>query len=600
MTSSHGELTNEVERPRPATAPISGRHARLDVQPCGHQDVLIRSGQLRRSYERIDRIVLTHSQPDLTRLAKLQLAPSMGMMRHNERAGSIESGSSLSFDELTAIGDSLVRRRPTELDHAAIATRATQMVERLSGENRALRSELDGYYKKVCKLQKFEMEIEKVRSGYEALVKQSQRREHLEKLMRYKLEAEIKKLRGMNTELQEDLNQALSQLLHSERNNLTETEVTKELRRKDSLMSKLITQNRDILAAKERLQLEVARQRSTVQELRAHIDVLSEALTSARSSTIKYEEEIRRRHIQEQKVDDLQKTLLQLKLLSEKRELVQQQIQQKLEQEVQQLKEHKANRNRVAMETDEGIASDSESPTSVQSLIRQMHDKEQRVLNLQAEVVKWEQKFLEESISKQLVTETAAVANREAHLSAAASVAVECGRISCENTHDAPVRYLQEFYAADNKCAIYEAKLKSLQRQMAEKDAVMRMMGGHASLDEAAGHFYASPHHSKHPSICSLSSLTATPPSSCSSRQSSQVDVSRRYSLLRPDPRPPAHSKSNSLGSSLTSDGEGDISHCPSEDPQLCFLQRNFPTQVALRGGLQSGCDQLKECFWQV
>ena len=40
-------------------------------------------------------------------------------------------------------------------------------------------------------------------------------------------------------------------------------------------------------------------------------------------------------------MDDLQKTLLQLKLLSEKRELVQQQIQQKLEQEVQQLKEHK-------------------------------------------------------------------------------------------------------------------------------------------------------------------------------------------------------------------------------------------------------------------
>lgn len=37
---------------------------------------------------------------------------------------------------------------------------------------------------------------------------------------------------------------------------------------------------------------------------------------------------------------------------------------------------------------DEGIASDSESPTSVQSLIRQVHDKEQRVLNLQAEVVK--------------------------------------------------------------------------------------------------------------------------------------------------------------------------------------------------------------------
>ena len=42
----------------------------------------------------------------------------------------------------------------------------------------------------------------------------------------------------------------------------------------------------------------------------------------------------------------------------------------------------------VAMEMDEGIASDSESPTSMQSLIRQIHDKEQRVQSLQAEVVK--------------------------------------------------------------------------------------------------------------------------------------------------------------------------------------------------------------------
>ena len=42
----------------------------------------------------------------------------------------------------------------------------------------------------------------------------------------------------------------------------------------------------------------------------------------------------------------------------------------------------------VAMEMDEGIASDSESPTSMQSLIRQIHDKEQRVKTLQAEVAK--------------------------------------------------------------------------------------------------------------------------------------------------------------------------------------------------------------------
>lgn len=41
-----------------------------------------------------------------------------------------------------------------ELDHAAIATRATQMVERLSEENQALRQELKSYYKKVSTLEK--------------------------------------------------------------------------------------------------------------------------------------------------------------------------------------------------------------------------------------------------------------------------------------------------------------------------------------------------------------------------------------------------------------------------------------------------------------
>jgi len=41
--------------------------------------------------------------------------------------------------------------------HAAIATRATQMVERLSEENRGLRQELKGYYKKVSRLEKVEI-----------------------------------------------------------------------------------------------------------------------------------------------------------------------------------------------------------------------------------------------------------------------------------------------------------------------------------------------------------------------------------------------------------------------------------------------------------
>jgi hypothetical protein len=43
---------------------------------------------------------------------------------------------------------------PSDIDHALVAARASQLVERLSEENKALREELDGYYKKVSKLQK--------------------------------------------------------------------------------------------------------------------------------------------------------------------------------------------------------------------------------------------------------------------------------------------------------------------------------------------------------------------------------------------------------------------------------------------------------------
>ena len=46
---------------------------------------------------------------------------------------------------------------PYEIDHEAIATRATQMVEILSEENSALRQDLETYYQKVNRLQKVGM-----------------------------------------------------------------------------------------------------------------------------------------------------------------------------------------------------------------------------------------------------------------------------------------------------------------------------------------------------------------------------------------------------------------------------------------------------------
>ena len=45
------------------------------------------------------------------------------------------------------------------------------------------------------------MEIKKISDAYESLVRHSQKRENLEKLMRLKLDAEMKKFKAVNQEL---------------------------------------------------------------------------------------------------------------------------------------------------------------------------------------------------------------------------------------------------------------------------------------------------------------------------------------------------------------------------------------------------------------
>ena len=40
-----------------------------------------------------------------------------------------------------------------------------------------------------------------------------------------------------------------------------------------------------------------------------------------------------------------------------------------------------------SVDHDEGIASDTEAPTSVQALLQQLHEKEQHILNLESEIL---------------------------------------------------------------------------------------------------------------------------------------------------------------------------------------------------------------------
>ncbi|KAK2492878.1 hypothetical protein MC885_005119, partial [Smutsia gigantea] len=105
---------------------------------------------------------------------------------------------------------------PVPSDPFAIVSRAQQMVEILSDENRNLRQELEGCYEKVARLQKVETEIQRVSEAYENLVKSSSKRETLEKAMRNKLEGEIRRMHDFNRDLRERLETANKQLAEKE------------------------------------------------------------------------------------------------------------------------------------------------------------------------------------------------------------------------------------------------------------------------------------------------------------------------------------------------------------------------------------------------
>ncbi|MXQ97980.1 hypothetical protein E5288_WYG009912 [Bos mutus] len=172
--------------------------------------------------------------------------------------------------------------QPMPADPFAIVSRAQQMVEILSDENRNLRQELEGCYEKVARLQKVETEIQRVSEAYENLVKSSSKREALEKAMRNKLEGEIRRMHDFNRDLRERLETANKQLAEKEYEGSEDTRKT---------ISQLFAKNKESQREKEKLEAELATARSTNEDQRRHIEIRDQALSNAQAKVVKLEEE---------------------------------------------------------------------------------------------------------------------------------------------------------------------------------------------------------------------------------------------------------------------------------------------------------------------
>uniref|UniRef100_A0A8C6VNF9 Angiomotin like 1 n=1 Tax=Naja naja TaxID=35670 RepID=A0A8C6VNF9_NAJNA len=269
-------------------------------------------------------------------------------------------------------------QQPLTPDAFTIVQRAQQMVEMLSEDNEALQKELEGYYDKADKLQKFEMEIQRISEAYEDLVKITTKRESLDKAMRNKLEGEIRRLHDFNRDLHDRLETANRQLASREFEG-HENKATEDL---------YASQNKEYLKEKEKLEMDLTALRLTNEEHRRHIEILDQALNSAQAKVIKLEAELRKKQAHVEKVEKLQQALTQLQAAYEKREQMEHRLRTRLERELESLRLQQKQGNYQAAPVPE---------YNVPALMELVREKDERILALEADMTKWEQKYLEEN-----------------------------------------------------------------------------------------------------------------------------------------------------------------------------------------------------------
>ncbi|XP_003780856.1 angiomotin-like protein 1 [Otolemur garnettii] len=347
-------------------------------------------------------------------------------------------------------------------DAFAIVERAQQMVEILTEENRVLHQELQGYYDNADKLHKFEKELQRISEAYESLVKSTTKRESLDKAMRNKLEGEIRRLHDFNRDLRDRLETANRQL---------------SSRAYDGLEDKAAEghhspQNKEFLKEKEKLEMELAAVRTASEDHRRHIEILDQALSNAQARVIKLEEELREKQAYVEKVEKLQQALTQLQSACEKREQMERRLRTWLERELDALRAQQKHGNGQAASMPEYNAP---------ALMELVREKEERILALEADMTKWEQKYLEESTIRHFAMNAAATAAAERDTSI-----INHSRNGSygESSLEAHIWQEEEEVAqANRRCQDMEYTIKNLHAKIIEKDAMIKVLQQRARKD---------------------------------------------------------------------------------------------------------------------
>ncbi|XP_069495346.1 angiomotin-like protein 1 isoform X2 [Ambystoma mexicanum] len=339
-------------------------------------------------------------------------------------------------------------------DAFEIVERAQQMVEILSKENRVLRHELEGFYDKTDKLQKFEMEIQRISEDYESLVKNTTKREALDKAMKNKLEGEIRRLHDFNRDLRDCLETANRQLARREYEG-----------REEAAEEQYASQNKEHLKEREKLEAELATLRATSEDQRRHMENLDHALGTAQSKVAKLEEELQKKQVYVEKVEKLQQALTQLQAAGEKREQLERRLRTRLERELESLRMQQRHPNSQVLSVPEYNAP---------ALMDLLREKEETILSLEADMSKWEQKYLEETAMRHFAMDAAATAAAQRD-----TTIINHSRHGSYNDNSTAIRMWQEeeqIAKANGRCLDMEHTIKNLHAKIIEQDAMIKVL----------------------------------------------------------------------------------------------------------------------------
>lgn len=120
-------------------------------------------------------------------------------------------------------------------------------------------------------------------------------------------------------------------------------------------------------------------------------------------------------------------------------------------------------------------------------------DYEEKVVSLEGEVARWEQKYLEESALRQMAVDAASVP-KDARIAALERNSVETERLISQ-VRSEKLRQMDELHAAHRRGAELESRLKDMESKLAERDAMIRVLQQRSSIHARAASSVALTHH---------------------------------------------------------------------------------------------------------